>query len=735
MAISYFDKFRRVKEKASGVYGRDGRDKVINKLLMRGIIRDDDVIRTLLPYGKKDITQLPEDFRHEGILKPKIDTIVGIDLKRNTNYRLLQVNKEALTEYEYEYMRRIKDTLAELLSKNEELQDEQIDQAFQQVVDTMKTKYQSLPEKAMNHLLAAAKRKYKMRWNFMKMAEDFATTGEGVFFVYGHEDKPDFRRVNSAQFASDVAEGFIHEANWQFYREYVSYTELYRRFGKNNIPPELRAKIVNYSNPAPGTTSSYDVPLPENIVGGAFGDPEFNKVGSAGYVLLEHAVWREPRKLLILRHLDKNGNIVRTMVTDDYELNTDSGDIDIEEVWVDDIHEAWVADGKYLVRKGPVYNQVRDVDNIDKAVMPYMGYKIPVDASPVSRGKIYDYLYDVFNYRLMKLVASDKGKKMLMSKAAVPDGMDENEWAASFNEDQLVWADFSDLSIQDINTIAKALDLSLTSDILRYVELKKAVRETLGYVLGVPDGLEGHLSPYMSAQSAQQMVAMSTALLDVFLFGMYESKKDILNAMVEILRMEAARYDKIELQFVMDDMTRTFVKIAGDDLSNATFGLFVQDATSDDEARMMLPGLLQAAVQGRELKMADALEIIRNKDLDAVIETLRNAQLEAERKQAAALQQEAQLKQQEAQNEERKLAQMHQYRLEEIDRKGYWDFKTAIEKSAMLGMSFNPDQDKNKNRINDFYEMMHKEFALLKKELDLQRKDIEQKKKELQTKQ
>lgn len=132
--------------------------------------------------------------------------------------------------------------------------------------------------------------------------------------------------------------------------------------------------------------------------------------------------------------------------------------------------------------------QFKDLDNLYHCKLPYYGAVIDStnseETSLMDRLKYYQYFYNIIMYRIEMLMASDKGKKMMMNINAIPDdlGIDVEKWMYFVESSPFIWYNSNDEGTQynDVNTLSKVIDLSLISDINNYINVAEYIRQQCG---------------------------------------------------------------------------------------------------------------------------------------------------------------------------------------------------------------------------------------------------------------
>ena len=104
-----------------------------------------------------------------------------------------------------------------------------------------------------------------------------------------------------------------------------------------------------------------------------------------------------------------------------------------------------------------------------------------------------------------------------------------------------------------------------------------------------------------------------------------------------------------KIQYVSDDMARTFLTIEGNDFSNSSYGVFVTNSSKDDRALESLKSLAQAALQAGVVKFTDVASILNSESIVKVRKQLERSEQEAEQRGQEAQQAEQQAAQQAAQ--------------------------------------------------------------------------------------
>jgi hypothetical protein len=312
-------------------------------------------------------------------------------------------------------------------------------------------------------------------------------------------------------------------------------------------------------------------------------------------------------------------------------------------------------------------------------------------------------------YRLELLLASDKGKKILMNINAIPtdSGIDLKKWQYFFESTPFMWynPDEEGMNQSDVNTIAKTLDLSLASDIQKYIQLADYLEQKCGKAVGITDPVLGQTSVSERVANNQQNLVQTSHMLEPY-FDLHNCiKRNVLQGLLDLAKVAYATSDKKHISYILDDMSQEMLQMDINLLDESTLGLFMEDSSMSEEIKQTIQQLAHAAMQNQKIELSDVLKVIKQDSIQEAEEALLVSEdLRSEREQAAAQAQEKAKAdmQQKAQDWEReKMSIEHANNMEEIDAKGNWD----IQKQAMLSMGFDPNKDQDNDGVPDVLEV------------------------------
>lgn len=679
------------------------------------------------PFGN-EIGELPAKMTNKDIVSGKIKAILGMEMKRPFSYKVISVNPEATTAKEQKEFQMLKEyvvnkimapikqkileeTMMQMQNGQEltEEQKQQVQEQMQQEIDQrtpdeikryMHREYQDPAEVLGTQLLKYFEHNLDLQAKFTELFKHILLSGMGVMYVGILNDEPVVWNVNSMNFnygmQSDVST--IEDAEWAVCHYRMTPSQIVRFFNDELDQKDLD-EIYSYNNIYDGDRDLFsDQDLLDNTT-----------------IDVSHCVWKSLRKIGFLRYTDDDDTVQELLVDESYKLNPDAGDLSLEWKWIPEVYETWkIKTGKPIyVNMRPLPNQFKDLDNLYYSKLPYYGivcdHMNSTVTSLMDRIKSYQYLYDIIMYRLELLLASDRGKKMLMNISAIPDDMSTEMWQYFMESTSMMWFNPKEegTTPYDANTIGKVIDLSLISDIQKYIELAEYVRVQAGKSVGITDQVEGQINQYDAVNNVNVSLQQSAFILEPYFNLLSIVKRNVLQALLDNAKVAYGTSEPKKLSYILDDYSKEIINIDPITLDNATLGIFVADSTKANRLITTVQQLAHAALQNQQATLSDVVKILKEESVPEMEEVLKTAEENAQKRQMQMQQQkqeyEQQIEQMRQDGEKAKFENEKELVLiKEEERR-----KTEITKMAILGASYNSDKDNNKNKINDFLELVN----------------------------
>lgn len=712
----------------------------INFNLMDNIIDKSNFNSILKPYGE-EVGELPTNFKNVDIISTKINTICGIEKKRPFEWQVLAVNPEATTRKEQEETERLKQYVVsqimnplrkkieekkflelngktpskeELNEINQKIDEETQTMTPEEVKTYMSRKHQDPVEAMSNQLLQYLIKETKFQFKINECFKKGLIGRRSIMYVGAMNGEPVLWSINPKRFfyEKDSDNPFIEDSEHAVCEFRMFPSDVIKYFGEELTKEEIQ-KVYK---PIGRDLNERIIDLMEDTNSSLFLDP-----GDSNHIIVKHYVWKSLRNIGFLTYKDlQTGEEEEIIVSEDYELNEENGDIKLEWKWIPEVYETWKINDIF-VRMRPIPGQFKDIDNIYKCKLPYYG--VDFGLSIVDSLKVYQYLFDVIMYRLELLIASDKGKKLLMNINAVPNSKDFDlkKWQYFFEATPLAYFDPSEegVNYSDVNTIAKVLDMSLLSDIKQYIELSEYIRGLSGKAIGVPDQMEGQIAEREAVGNVKAVLAANSNILEP-IFSLHNIfKRNVLEAILEVAKVVYKKSNKKKLVYMLDDMSQQILNLDFDLLDNSTLGLYITDSTKSMEVKDLINTLAQDALQYQKVEFSDIITVVEQDSIIAAKEALKAS--EERRRNFEEKLKQMDLEAQEKESENAREFQREQFNmqkeltiLKEEERR-----KTEIIKAAITSASFNPDADADDNGMNDYLELAKQQL----KEIEVKHKN------------
>lgn len=719
-----------IKRSYAGV--SDYRRMKVNYNLFNNVLDLKEFAYVCKPFAG-DVGELPADMQNRDISSGKIKALQGMEMKRPFSWKVIAKNPEATTRKEQEQFGRIKDYVvssimepitmqiqeqraeelkgAELTDEERQKIQEEIKQEIesktpQEVKKYMEREHQDPAEVMSHQLLEYLIDKTDIRRKFNEAFKHLTLSAKEIMYVGILNGEPEVWNVNSMKVNARLSSisPFIEDSEKMSVEYYMQPSEILQYFGDELSNTEIDKIYSRYIHENSDQDLFELAEMDEDIVG------DYREYQGVRVV---HNLWKALRKLVFLYYLDENGEEQVMIVDEEYELNEEGGDLRLEYEWLPESYQTWKISEDIYVGMEPIPGQFKDIDDLHNNKFPYKGVVLDdmnsTPTAPMDRLKLFQYYYNIIMYRIELLTASDKGRKVMMNINAIPDsaGIDLDKWQYFFESSPFMWYDPNQegSGYNDVNTMAKTIDLSLASDIGKYIELAEYIKRQAGIAIGVTEAVEGLAGPGDSVGNNRQNLIQTSNILEP-LFDLHNSfKRNVLTSLIETAKIAYAGKNSVKLSYVLDDMSVRMLNLDVNLLDNSRIGLFVANSTKASEAMENLKQLSHAAMQNQKAELSDVLSVIRQEGIVEAEETLKVA--EKKRKaEEAQIQQNAAKQAQELEKTKQKGDQKkHENEKELIILKETERRKTVVAQSALTGMSFNPDADADDDGVNDFLEV------------------------------
>lgn len=685
------------------------------------------------PLGN-GVGEMPAKMINRDIISSKVKSMLGMEMKRPFSWNSIATNSEATTrkeqeEYKMLYQYVEAETLGPLKieiekrkaeeNKGKKLTEEESQKIQQEIQEELKTRtpdeikrymerdYQDPSEILSNQLLYYLIQKCDLKNKFVDTLKHGLASATSVMYVGILNNEPKAWVINSLRFNGDNSPDlqFIEDGEYASMEHRMYPSQILKYFSKD-LSKEQIQKIFEYSSENRPSFREEDL----------FYKNDYDDNLNNNNISVIHTQWKDVRKMGFLKYINQEtGKEEELLVDEKYQLNKDAGDISIEYDYLPECYETWIikTPEPIYIKMQPVPGQFKDINDLYNCKLSYYGVHYDnmnsQKTSFVDRLREYQYQYNIIGYRIDMLMASDKGKKVLMNIDMIPnsDGMDMKKWQYFMESSPYMFYNNAEegSNYQDANTVAKVIDLSLVSDINKYIEIAEYIRIQCGRSVGMSDQVEGLIDNNQSLGVTRTALIQSSNILEPYFEIHSYMKKNVLKALIETAKIAYADSDGKKISYFLDDMSKKILTLDIGLLNDSTIGIFVSNSSKIQDAKEVIMQLTHAAMQNQKIELSDILSLIRQEGIVEAEETLKAAEtkrIEFEQKQIQETNASKE-KMQEIENEFKREEREHEKDiviLKEEEKR-----KTLITTSAIMGASFNPDQDKDNDGINDFLEI------------------------------
>lgn len=420
---------------------------------------------------------------------------------------------------------------------------------------------------------------------------------------------------------------------------------------------------------------------------------------SEGNIRIVRARWVGRKKIGILSYFDDNGDEQEKVVSEYYKPVKELGET-VKWIWVNEAYEGTKIGYDIYVKMQPRKVQLRHFNNKSKCFLGYVG--TDYGKSLMARMEPYQYAYNVYMSKLEMVMAKYKGPINELDLNKIPDGWDIPEWL--YYADIMGWAVLDNFNegkkgaatgklAGNYNTTGKVLDPKIGDYIQQVILMLQYIEKQMGEIAGVNAQRLGQVENRETVGGVERAVTQSSHITEKWFFLHDETKKRVLNALLDTAKQAWKDTKSKKINYVLDDLSRQFLEFNGEDIASSEYDLFANTSSKDMEIRETIKQLAHAAVQNGQ-SMGIVMDVLRSDSITEMSRIIENAEEETMRRQ------DQMAKEQMASNE--KLAQLaEQSKQADRDLKKYEiDSKIQIE-YAKLGIQSQVNNQPEDNSLEE----------------------------------
>ena len=602
------------------------KNKVINLNLYNGIVDIRDLTSVVNPY-QMDASFVPDNIPHHPIVVPKIDLLVGEEIKRRFDWRVMVTNQDAVSAKEESKKQVFFSRLQEYMQAN--YQEEELEGKLKELEDYMKYDWQDIREKMANQILKHYWNEQEFDMVFNKGFKDALIVAEEIYQVDILHDEPVLTKLNPLKVHS-IRSGNsdrIEDSSIIIIEDHWSPGKIVDYFHD-----ELKQKDIDYildytTSKGKGsyTDDENNHTLLRDGSGGIenidaynsiFGMAEINGhrfssnyTDENGNIRVLRVYWKSLKQIKKVKFYNEEGDIEYKIRSAEYIPDETLGE-ESTSMWVNEWWEGTKIGKDIYLKMIPRKVQYNKMNNPSYCHPGIIGQVYNTNqgkaVSLLDRCKNYQYMYDAIWDRLNKSIATNYGKIFELDLAKVPDNWEIEKWlhfaivnkiavVDSFKEGKQ-GAATGKLAGGMNNNSSGSIDMETGNYIQQHVQLLEFIKMEMGEIAGVSKQREGAIHQNETAQGVERSVNQSSHITEYWFATHEKVKLRVLTAFLETAKI-ALKGNNKKVQYILDDQTIQMLNIDGTEFSEHDYGLGATSSSKGQELEQMLKSSAQAFMQ------------------------------------------------------------------------------------------------------------------------------------------
>ena len=603
---------------------RTFKNKIINYNLYNGILDMQDLTEVVNPHHL-EASYVPQQIPHIPIIVPKIDLLVGEEIKRRFDWSVIVTNPDAITKKEDDKKKFLFDKLSQMLEAN--YQEDELKQKMDELGKYMKYTWQDLREKMANQILRHYWQELKFSEKFTDGFKDALLVAEEIYLVDISHGEPTFERLNplkvhairtgnSNRFEdADIIIMEDHKSPNQLVDEYydelksdeIDYLlEYSTRSGKGTYSDDYdNHALFRDRTDSAGMFNS--ITQMAELNGHWFNN---NYTDENGNIRELKVRWRSLRKIKKIKFYDEYGEEQFRFESEEYKPEKDLGE-ESTDFWVSEGWEGVKLGKDIYLKMRPLQVQYVKANNPSRGHLGVIGQIYNTNqgkaVSLVDRAKNFQYMYDAMFDRLNKAISTNYGKILELDLAKVPANWEIEKWmhfavvnkiavVDSFKEGQ--HGQSTGKLAGNMNTVGgRAIDMETGAYIQQHIQLLEFIKMEMGELCGVSRQREGQISNRETVGGVERSVNQSSHITEYWYMQHEAVKIRVLEAFLETAKIALKDVENKKVQYILDDQTIEILNMEGETFAESDYGLLVSNTPKIIELEQAIKQYAQAFIQ------------------------------------------------------------------------------------------------------------------------------------------
>lgn len=632
--------------------------KRINYDLLEGKLHMPDLQLVLNPY-KLDAEFIPDNIQHYPIMNSKLNVLVGEELRRPFDYRVIITNPEAITELEENKKKAIQQSITQWI-QDTSLDEEEAARKLDAQGEYFEYEYQDFLELQANEYLNHFRIEQNFPLQFSKGFQDVLANAEELYqcdIDCGEPVMVKLNPLNVHPFQSGNSSK-IEDADVVIIEEYWNPSKIIDTYGE-----ELTQKQIQMIDQMPYGNGGlvedgmghYDPRLAfvnRAIAGLTFdaaGSDFFSSTGGyrhvssqpydmEGNIRVLRVYWKSKRKIQkVKRYNRETGAVEFNYFTEQYVPDKMMGE-ESKTLWISEAWEGTLIGGNFkpidgsgtedtleggiFVRMRPRPIQYSRMSHPGKCHFGIIGqiYNMNTDKpfSLVDMMKPYNYLYDVLHYRLIDAVSSSWGSILEYDVAKRPTGWSTDKWMYFAKVNHMAVIDsakegtgpMQGKPVGALNNAGKGIMTANDAAYMQFLmQACEYIKTEMGEIAGINRQREGQIANRETVGGVERATLQSSYITE-WLFAQHDDvKRRVCECFVDTAKAAAKDKGKIKFQYMTSEKSMKTMEIDGELFAMNDYGLAVDYSGIFANINDKLEGMALAAMQNSAIELSAMMSI------------------------------------------------------------------------------------------------------------------------------
>jgi len=723
-------------------------NRILHLNLYNGILDESDMKGIINP-ANINASYLPNNITHYPKINPKISLLLGEELTRKREYRVVVCNPDAISEKETQINSMFFQKIAEKIT-SQNYNPQQLQKEISQLNDYATYSIQDFREIMGNQALQYLFKTQELKIKFNKGYKDVLINNEEIYSTDIVAGNPVLEKENPLDIFllgggdSPYVEDYDRIIKFGYYSFGWVIDNYYDYLTPEEIK-ELETDVKNFTSKSIVNPDNYNDSVPIFATWDEAGNSQLSLVSSQtanrvfggaydmyGNVKIVHTRWSSLRKILKLKFFDELNQQQEKIVHEDYKPNKAIGET-VEELWIREWWEGTKIANKYYVKCKPRDVQFRDLTNLSKCKSGFVGTIYNTNSSRgdslVARLKSYSYLYDIFMYRLNETFAKNPGVLGVLDVSRKPDFLNFEQWLYYAYKIGFVFEDSfregnkgraTGKLAGETSSRSNIINMDIANQINTNIMMLERISAEMDEISGVSRQRLGAVENRETVGGIERAVKQSSMITEETAALHDNTKTRAITTLLETAQI-AWRDNPQKIPFIFDQMTSQLFEFGGLEFANANFGLFASDSSEDTELFNSLKRLMEIGLQNQKITFSEIINMHKTNSISSLSKQLEKSERETMVREQQKFESQIEMQQQQ-------LAFEKENKQKEMLLKQYENDSTNDTKIRVAQITANKGLD-NEPSVNEIANLTLKERQHLSNEMEKNLKyDIEDKK-------